>query len=204
MRCQKGLAYDQAQTMWRLYTMNTLSNTTAIIADELPSKKILDQFSTVATKSEDKVKAQVKLLDLLREDKVPYTHLLSPRGGALSLTTCPSLAYWNSIVGAVTKGLPPHIQTLMASPAGSLDQAQKDKKKATRQAIGAIISDIKDLLKAKPEKGPRMTYVGKAKANKHAQDYMNNIRKYEDMDHDVVEQQALFAAMCKKLGLDVK
>tara|TARA_R100000544_G_scaffold28798_1_gene15251 strand:- start:26 stop:583 length:558 start_codon:yes stop_codon:yes gene_type:complete len=185
--------------------MNTLSNTaTVVLADELPSNKILDQFETVAIKSNDLKKNQVKLLDLLREDKVPYTHLLSPRGGALSLTTCPSLAYWNSIVGAVTKGLPKELQTLMATPAGALDQAQKDLKKTTRQEIGSVIGDIKDLLKAKPEKGPRMTYVGKAKANKHAQDYMDNIRKYEDMDHDVVEQQALFSAMCKKLGLNVK
>jgi len=184
--------------------MSKLLNTTAINADELPSNKILDQFSTVAKKSEDLKINQVKLLDLLREDKVPYTHLLSPRGGALSLTTCPSLAYWNSIVGAVTKGLPPHLQTLMATPAGALDQVQKDLKKDTRQKIGSVIGDIKDLLKAKPEKGPRMTYVGKAKATKQGQDYLDHVRKYEDMDHDVTYHTEVLVTLFKKLGLDVK
>ena len=185
--------------------MNTLSNTTAIVsADKLPSDNILKAFETVAVKSIDLNKNRTKLVDLLREASVPWTHLLSPNGGKMSPTTCPSTAYWLSVVGAVTNGFPADIQKIMASPATSLTQAQKDTKKKTRKEIGSIIGKISKLLKAKPEKGPRMTYVGAAKATKQGQDYLDNVRKYEDMEHDVVYHAEVLVTLFKKLGLDVK
>ena len=199
MRCQKGLAYDQAQTNRRLYTMVTLSNTTA-----MPSDEILKGFTDYNVAFIGGEKMGIKLVDLLRADDIPYTHLLSPNGGKNSETTCPNIEWFKAIKDAVSLGFSPEIQKYLASPAASLSTAEKAKKKRAINDIGSRVNDIAGLLKKNPKKGPRVLLTGKAKATKHAQGYMDNIRKYEDMDHDVVEQQELFSAMCKKLGLDVK
>ena len=184
--------------------MSTLLNTTAINADLMPAANILEGFSGVAVASKGYNKKKAKLLDVCRAAEIPYTHFLSPNGGRTSLTTCPSQAYWDAIVAAVTAGQDEPIKVIMATPTTALTPAQKKLKSDTRKEIGSVIGKIAAALKKNPEKGPRITLTGKAKANKHAQDYMDNIRKYEDMDHDVVEQLELFSAMCNKLGLDVK
>ena len=185
--------------------MNTLSNTTAIVSsDVMPSKNILEGFSGVAVASKGYNKKRDKLLDVCRAAKVPYTHFLSPNGGRTSLTTCPSQAYWDAIVGAVTAGQDEPIQKLMATPTTALTPAQKKLKSDTRKEIGSVIGKIAAALKKNPEKGPRVLLTGKAKASNDMQLFVDKVRKYSDMDHDIVQQVDLLLAMSRTFGLDVK
>ena len=183
--------------------MTKLLNTTAM-ADILPSTNILEGFSGVAVASKGYNKKKDKLLDLCRAAKIPYTHFLSPNGGRTSLTTCPSQAYWDAIVGAVTSGQDEPIQKLMATPTASLTQAQKDLKKSTRQEIGSVIAKIAAALKKNPEKGPRVVLTGNAKASNDMQLLVDKVRNYKDMDHDIVQQVDTLLALSRTLKLDVK
>ena len=183
--------------------MTKVLNTTAT-ADVLPTDNILKAFETVAVKSIDLDKNRTKLVDLLREASVPWTHLLSPNGGKMSPTTCPSMAYWNSVVGAVTNGFPSSVQQIMATPASALSEAQKKTKKKTRQQIGSIIGKISGLLKENPTKGPRVVLTGNAKASNDLQILVDKVRKYSDMEHDVVRQVEVLLALGATLKLDVK
>jgi len=184
--------------------MSTLLNTTAINADLMPAANILEGFSGVAVASKGYNKKKAKLLDVCRAAEIPYTHFLSPNGGRTSLTTCPSQAYWDAIVAAVTAGQDEPIKVIMATPTTALTPAQKKLKSDTRKEIGSVIGKIAAALKKNPEKGPRITLTGKAKATKQGQDYLDNVRKYEDMDHDVPYHVEVMVTLFKKLGLDVK
>tara|TARA_R100000544_G_scaffold75_1_gene42 strand:+ start:59 stop:598 length:540 start_codon:yes stop_codon:yes gene_type:complete len=179
--------------------MNTSSNTTA-----MPSDKILKGFTDYNVAFIGGEKMGIKLVDILRADNIPYTHLLSPNGGVKSLTTCPSTEWFKAIKDAVALGFSPEIQKYLATPAASLTQPQKDKKKRAINDIGSRVNDIAGLLKKNPKKGPRVLLTGKAKASNDMQLFVDKVRKYSDMEHDIVQQVDLLLAMSRTFGLDVK
>jgi len=179
--------------------MPTLLNTTA-----MPSNEILEGFTAYNVAFIAGQKMGIKLVDILRADDIPYTHLLSPNGGKNSETTCPNIEWFKAIKDAVSLGFPPEIQKYLASPAASLSTAEKAKKKRAINDIGSRVNDIAGLLKKNPKKGPRVVLTGNAKATKQGQDYLDHVRKYEDMDHDVTYHVEVLVTLFKKLGLDVK
>ena len=179
--------------------MTKLSNTTA-----MPSDKILKGFTDYNIAFIGGQKMGIKLVDILRADKIPYTHLLSPNGGVKSLTTCPSTEWFKAIKDAVALGFSPEIQKYLATPAAALTQPQKDKKKRAINDIGSRVNDIAGLLKKNPTKGPRVVLTGNAKASNDMQLLVDKVRKYKDMEHDIVQQVDTLLALSRTLGLDVK
>ena len=178
--------------------MPTLLNTTA-----MPSDKILKGFTDYNTAFIGGEKMGLKLVDLLRADDIPYTHLLSPNGGKNSETTCPNIEWFKAIKDAVSLGFSPEIQKYLASPAASLSTAEKAKKKRAINDIGSRVNDIAGLLKKNPKKGPRVVLTGNAKASNDMQLFVDKVRKYNDMDHDIVQQVDLLLAMSRTFGLKV-
>ena len=178
--------------------MPTLLNTTA-----MPSDKILKGFTDYNTAFIGGEKMGLKLVDLLRADDIPYTHLLSPNGGKNSETTCPNIEWFKAIKDAVSLGFSPEIQKYLASPAASLSTAEKAKKKRAINDIGSRVNDIAGLLKKNPKKGPRILLTGNAKASNDMQLFVDKVRKYNDMDHDIVQQVDLLLAMSRTFGLKV-
>tara|TARA_R100001369_G_C3227060_1_gene151361 strand:+ start:43 stop:582 length:540 start_codon:yes stop_codon:yes gene_type:complete len=178
--------------------MPTLLNTTA-----MPSNEILEGFTAYNVAFIAGQKMGIKLVDILRADDIPYTHLLSPNGGKNSETTCPNIEWFKAIKDAVSLGFPPEIQKYLASPAASLSTAEKAKKKRAINDIGARVSDIAGLLKKNPKKGPRILLTGNAKASNDMQALVDKVRKYNDMDHDIVQQVDLLLAMSRTFGLKV-
>ena len=144
-------------------------------------------------------KSAVKMLDVYRAEKIPASHLISPRSKD---STCPSQEWYDGLREAVVAGFSVDEKRILKAPTASLDDAAKKYKAKTQGKIGSTIKDIKNGLLRNPDgKTPTQPKTGLDKASTDFQAYLGKVQKYEDMPFDVVEMIALLKAMGNKFNL---
>jgi len=144
-------------------------------------------------------KSAVKMLDVYRALKIPYTHMISPRSKD---STCPSQEWRDGQRDAIVAGFSADEKRILKAPTASLDDAAKKYKAKTQAKIGSVMKDIKNGLMRNPDgKTPTQAKTGLDKANADFQAYLGKVQKYEDMPFDVVEMVALLNAMGSKFNL---
>ena len=144
-------------------------------------------------------KSAVKMLDVYRAEKIPASHLISPRSKD---STCPSQEWYDGLREAVVAGFSADEKRILKAPTASLDDATKKYKAKVQGKIGSTIKDIKNGLLRNPDgKTPTQPKTGLDKASTDFQAYLGKVQKYEDMPFDVVEMIALLKAMGNKFNL---
>jgi hypothetical protein len=144
-------------------------------------------------------KSAVKMLDVYRAEKIPASHLVSPRSKD---STCPSQEWWDGLRDAVVAGFSVDEKRILQAPTASLDDAAKKTKAKVQGKIGSTIKDIRNGLLRNPDgKTPTQPKTGLDKASADFQAYLGKVQKYEDMPFDVVEMTALLKAMGNKFNL---
>ena len=144
-------------------------------------------------------KSAVKMLDVYRALKIPYTHMISPRSKD---STCPSQEWRDGQRDAVVAGFSADEKRILKAPTASLDDAGKKEKAKVQAKIGSVIKDIKNGLLRNPDgKSPTQPKTGLDKASADFQAYLGKVQKYEDMPFDVVEMTSLLSALGNKFNL---
>jgi len=144
-------------------------------------------------------KSAVKMLDVYRAEKIPASHLVSPRSKE---STCPSQEWYDGLREAVVAGFSTEEKRILKAPTASLEDAGKKDKAKVQGKIGSTIKDIKNGLLRNPDgKSPTQPKTGLDKASADFQAYLGKVQKYEDMPFDVVELMALLNAMGNKFNL---
>ena len=144
-------------------------------------------------------KSAVKMLDVYRAEKIPASHLVSPKSKD---STCPSQEWWDGLREAVVAGFSVEEKRILQAPTASLDDTAKKEKAKVQGKIGSTIKDIKNGLLRNPDgKTPVQPKTGLDKASADFLAYLGKVQKYEDMPFDVVELIALLNAMGNKFNL---
>ena len=144
-------------------------------------------------------KSAVKMLDVYRAEKIPASHLVSPKSKD---STCPSQEWWDGLRDAVVAGFSVEEKRILKAPTASLDDARKKEKAAVQGKIGSTIKDIKNGLLRNPDgKTPVQPKTGLDKASADFLAYLGKVQRYDDMPFDVVELIALLKAMGNKFSL---